>query len=214
MLEVNQPLSKSNQIFNMNTPNYEEDGQKKEGNKDSLKTLSQEASKVVELQERIKKGEQLLKDLKKEVETKTRTTIPEIMQEVGMKSFHLDTGHSVNVKPFIECSIPSNTSINTCRDGDKRNELIDRKEQCFEWLEENQGGGLISDVITIPIPKGDEVFRSSVLDVLENQGFNFSEDKTVHAGSLKKFLKEKLELGGEVPKELFSLFQGERAEIK
>ncbi len=195
-------------------PNYEQDGAEQPANQDTLKVLSKEAGEVVVLQDRITKGEKLLKDLKKEVETKTCTVIPELMQEVNMDSFKLGSGHGVTIKPFIECNIPSKTAINRCKDEDDREALIDRKEDAFSWLEENQGGGLISDTVTITIPKGDEAFREEVLAVLCENKFPHEEDKSVHAGSLKKFLREKIENGVDVPQDVFSLFQGERAEIK
>lgn len=195
--------------------NYEADAQAmQQTSGDSLKMLTKEAENVVELTARIKTGTELLKNLKKEVEESTRVTIPELMDEVGISSLELRGGKKLTLKPFVEATIPAKGSVDRCRDEDERENLKTRREEGFEWLENNEGGALITNVIQIPIPKGDEEALEDLKLLLEHHDVDFTYDKTVHPATLKKFIKEKLEMAVDVPKETFNLFQGVRAEVK
>ena len=46
------------------------------------------------------------------------------------------------------------------------------------------------------------------------KGFEVMQKQEVHSGTLKAFVKERIENGEEVPTDLFGVFTGERATIK
>ena len=49
--------------------------------------------------------------------------------------------------------------------------------------------------------------------MLEDQGYNTEQKESVHSMTLKAFIREQVEKGGEIPRDLFNVYVGQRTTI-
>lgn len=162
-----------------------------------LGEVSKLANKQLELQREVDELEKALEIKKKQLDTVQKEDLPSLMFSLGLKSFTLDTGQSVNVKHEVKASIP------------KANQ-----EEAFSWLNENGGGALIKNEIIASFKMGEAEKADELLNLLTDQGFKAERKKNVHPQSLVAFIKERLEEGEDVPFELLGVFTFDKAVIK
>lgn len=113
-------------------------------------------------------------------------TLPGVMQELNLAEYKLDTGEKVKIAQEVYCSIPK-----------------DQKDAAFQWLEENDFGGLIKIDLTINYAKGEADKAAELCEELQEKGLCPSLEQTVHAQTLKAFLKEQIGKGANIPLDLF-----------
>jgi hypothetical protein len=142
----------------------------------------------------INAAEESLKQLKKELNDLSGAKIPELMGEMGVRDFTMKTGHKVVVKPYYSGKITDYAA--------------------YTWLQENGFGDLPKVTITVKEPMIDEDLISRVREVLNEAGITFDEDTGIHSKTLSAFLKEQIEGGMNIPRELFNVFAGFKTTIK
>lgn len=179
-----------------------------------LTKLTQEVESHLTTLERIKKGEALLKELKSQAEHQSRVIIPDMLMEVGLKDLTMASGQKVTTQEFIEASIPTPAAIAKCKDSSDRNDLIARREEAFDWLRENSGEAIIKNALTIDLGKNSDEAKELLEGTCQKLGLPYQSGETVHAQTLKKFLKEKMEGGAVVPDEPFKIFKGSKTIVK
>lgn len=131
-------------------------------------------------------------------------TIPDAMREVGLKSFALSNGFSIELETFRHASVKK-----------------EDEPKFLKWLEENGFGGIIKRIITISFGKGEEAWANKFLRDLAKRKKPLPAERKdgVHSSTLKSFFKERLEeeAAGKVPenkklpREIVSVHEATRA---
>ena len=72
---------------------------------DQITGISALARRAKSLEKQIEDEEQTLKGLKEQYRKLTEEAIPEALSELGMTSFRMEDGSSIDIKPFYSASI-------------------------------------------------------------------------------------------------------------
>lgn len=163
----------------------------------SSSRLAKLADMLARLERRRVDVERDLKELDKDIQRLQEHEIPALMAELGFKSFKLENGAEVTVKPYYSASINK-----------------ERQEEAFSWLKDNGFGDLIKNVVAANFGRGQEELAEKVLAELAQKGYNTSSKTWVEPMTLKAFVKEQIEKGESVPDDLFGVYVGQKATIK
>src|SRR6266576_2189196 len=128
--------------------------------------------------------------------------VPNKMQELGLTSISLSNGANVKVEDHFSAGIPTQESIR--KDVTKAG----RRVECFKWLKENDGVDIIKSEVVITLTKGQEKELQRIAKILEKNKVPFNLLDEVHWQTLRSFLKEQIQQGRDVPRDLFSVFEG------
>jgi hypothetical protein len=162
-----------------------------------LGSVAEIARAIRAAEDRIANVEEQLKEYKKELLKLTDEDLPAMLQELGLSSFSLDDGSTVEVKPTYGASIK-----------------VDNRPAAFEWLREHGYDDIIKNTVACSFGRGEDDRASAFASFAEKEGY-FAEQKTeVHPQTLRAFVKERVEAGDEFPMELFGAYVGQRAVIK
>lgn len=160
---------------------------------ESMRRLQKLAKRQMEAAKVVEEQEEELKKAKKKHREIAETFIPEAMEQLGLEKYVTTDGLEITVVNIIRANISK-----------------DRKLEALEWLRSHGHGKLIKNVFS--------VLPSSVEEVTELQtrleGFDVKEDSTVHASTLKSFMKGMLERGENIPLELFGVHSQRSSKIK
>lgn len=145
--------------------------------------------------------------------------LPSIMkEEVNVDEIPFDNGYTLTLKDTVAGNIPSATAIKKCKEDVRRAELIDRRQEAFDWLRENDAESIISNVCSVVIPKSSEGSKNAekIMDFANHLGLSSSLALSVHAATLNAYLKEQIfdDDGKDIPFDTFALFVGKKAIIK
>ena len=146
--------------------------------------------KVASCEEELKAANERLRVLAQE-------DIPAFMKELEISSLVLETGETVTVGTEVYCGIS------------KAN-----KGACFDCLENAGHGDLIKAGLELIFGKDQLEEAVKLRDELIARGLEPSFDMSVHASTLKAFVKERLEAGEEFPMELFGAMSVSNTKIK
>lgn len=152
----------------------------------SLNDMSALARALLDAEAASKDAEQALKDAKERERVIREETIPSAMQELGLESLTLDTGQKLKVQQEVYASIPAAN-----------------KQAAYRWLNEHGFGGLIKVEVDASFGKGDQEKALELYNELTGRGLQASFDESVHAQTLKAFLKEQISQGNDIPLDLF-----------
>lgn len=152
----------------------------------SLSEMADLARALLEADSAVLAAEEELKDRKERARVLREETIPSAMQEMGLEELKLETGQKISVKQDVYASIPAAS-----------------KGQAYNWLNENGFGGLIKVQVSATFPKGEQDAALELHKQLQQQGLQPDLDQSVHAQTLKAFLREQISAGTNVPLELF-----------
>ena len=155
------------------------------------------ARKIRTAQQEVEEIEKDLKSRKKDLLKLTDEELPSAMQELGLSSFSLDDGSTVDVKPTYGASI-----------------LVANRPLAYEWLRENGYDDIIKNVVSCEFGRGEDGKASDFKAFASKQGFPADQSESVHSGTLKAFVRERVEAGDDFPMELFGAYIGQRAIIK
>ena len=162
-----------------------------------LKTVSELARAIAAKEAQVADLDRQLKDAKKELLKLTDEDLPASMAEMGLASFTLDDGSQIDVKPTYGASI-----------------LVDNRPKAYEWLRDNGYDDIIKNNVSVSFGRGEDDLANSFKAVAEKEGYVPQQDTSIHAGTLKAFVRERIEAGDEFPMELFGAYVGQRAFIK
>ena len=181
-------------------------------NGDGIESISSCINRYLNLLEEVGKLEQDLKEKKESLKTITEQTLPELflLHDCGGHIIE-STGEKVILSDVVRANIPSQTAINKAY-GDKKEELINRRDAALSWLKNNGYESIIKNEININAGKGEQK-RNDILNALGLLGVHADVKETVHVSTLNATIKELLNSGIDVPKEDFNLFVGKVAKI-
>lgn len=164
---------------------------------DQLKEVSRLASIQRDLEIEIESREEEVKLLKQELADIAEKQLPQAMTAVGLKSFKLEDGSSVDVKPFYSASISDEKAV-----------------QAFGWLKNNGFEDLIKREIKVNFTAGEYEKADPIVNEMEAAGILFNDKLTVHPMTLKSFIKDQVEGGHPVPLDYFNAYIGAKATVK
>lgn len=184
------------------------------------------ANQMITLQNEIEDLEKNLASSKADLLKMQVETMPELMESLGVSSQTLTNGYQIITKPLFQSNIPALSTIEKADEYD-RDLLLQRREDCINWLTRNNGDSLIKTEIKIKLGKGQTALLNAILKTLKILRFidpvtkktvparvPIEQSEIVHPASLNKFLQETLANGADVPLETFAVHQGKKAEIK
>ena len=141
--------------------------------------------------------EQRLKDEKKALLKLTDEEMPAMLAEIGMASFSLDDGSTIDIKQTYGASI-----------------RVEKRPEAFEWLRDNGYDDIIKNTVACQFASGEDDQASAFAAFAQQQGYAPDQKTEVHPQTLRAFVKERCEAGEEFPMELFGAWIGQRAVIK
>ena len=152
----------------------------------SLDDMMKLARSLLAAEQAEQKAEQALKDAAALTRTIREETLPCAMQELGVEKLTLKNGAVLTLKPEVYCAIPK-----------------DSQDEAFAWLIKHKHGGLIKTEVSALFGKGQLKQANAMLKLLRKAKANPEWTRSVHAGTLKAFLREQIEAKQPIPMSLF-----------
>lgn len=162
-----------------------------------LQGVARMARRAKVLEKEIEDAEAELKQRKEQYRKLVEEVIPEALTSLGMKSFRMDDGSSIEVKAFYSASITEA-----------------KRAEAFQWLRENGYDDIIKNTVSVRFGRGEEALCSQAVQTLRAAGFPVEQAEKVEPMTLKAWVKEQVEKGREFPSDLFGAYIGQRATIK
>ena len=162
-----------------------------------LSGISALARRAKQLEKQIDDHEDTLKELKAQFRKVTEEALPEALAELGMTSFRMDDGSSIDIKPFYSASITEA-----------------RRAEAFQWLRDHGFDDIIKNTVSVRFGRGEDELCVRLLNLLGQQGYPADQSEKIEPQTLKAWVKERVERGEEFPTELFGAYIGKKATIK
>lgn len=172
------------------TMDFEGDSKVTKVDQDDLKRVADMARQYLLHMDEIARLEGLLELEKRRLERVSRLDIPTLMEELGMQEFTLKSGEKVQVKRHIKASITD-----------------EHHDDAFLWLRRNGHGSLIKNEVKAQFGRGEDDKAKLLLQFCRNNGFVASQKESVPWNTLTAFVKEQLEKGVNVPREILGVFE-------
>lgn len=145
--------------------------EKKMSNK-QLKELADLCKELKATRKTIISKEDELKEIKATELKLSSETIPDLLQCIGLSAVSLDTGENIEIKEDLKISLPKKD--------------LNKRDKYFEFIEQNQGEGIIKSSITFFAPS------SNFMHKLDSWGISYEREFDIHPATLKAFFKELL----------------------
>ena len=162
----------------------------------NVDNLSKHVLDLQRLESEIEKEEHLLKQKKAQADKISAEVIPEIMDQMKLKTLKLQDGSAIEVKEVYSATIP-----------------VAQKESAFSWLRDNDLGDLIKNEITVSFGRGEDDKATQYASLAEGQGYQPQQKLKVEPMTLKALYRERVESGDDLPSEHFNLFKGNKTKI-
>jgi len=169
---------------------------KKEVKITEVKDVSKASNNYLKIESDILALEHQMKSKKAELQ-QANDSIVQLMEQRGVKEIKLMNGDAVSFKPFFKGSITK-----------------DNEKDAFEWLENNNLGDIIKNIVSIRFGKGDNEVATDLLQDLEKQGLSPDQKRKVEPMTLNALIGEQINDGKAFPLELFSVYMGNKVKIK
>lgn len=157
-------------------------------------------AKAIEL----KRLEGQVEALKAEIKNTKDVVLPRLMRELGSETFGTANGVMVTIKKMIHTSLPAS---------DKG-----RLAAAIKWLESNDHGAIVKYAAQVSFKKGDgptEKAFKAYMEAFDRRPFiDVAVEQWVEPATLNKAVREMMDAGVDVPKELFGVYDHDTVEIK
>lgn len=166
----------------------EEDAAKPPPTNQQLKEISAMVNRMLSMEAELATKAEELKALSTKIERMSSTDIPEAMKLIGLKMYGLDDGRIVEIK-----------------ENDYGGYTKENEPAVFKFLRANGHGDLIKSTVDIVLGKGKEHLVEKIKKVLSQkayEGIVIEFKEAVHPSSFKAFVREQLEGGKKLPKQV------------
>jgi len=164
---------------------------------EGLATVATLARAIRDTEETINSLEDQLKLEKNKLLKLTDEELPSALAEVGISSFKLEDGSTVEVKQTYGASI-----------------LVNNRESAYNWLRDHGYDDIIKNTVLCQFGRGEDDQASAFAAFAQQQGYVPEQKTEIHPQTLRAFVKERVENGDEFPMELFGAWVGQRAVVK
>jgi hypothetical protein len=162
----------------------------------ALAELAELVAQLAEAEQAMYDAEDNLRRAKQRVRQISEMQIPEVMDRVGVREFVTKTGAKISVKESIRCSVPAA-----------------KRAEAWQWLRDNGHGSLVKSTVSVSFGKEQiqdaELFRRQC----EEQGMLVKSEEKVEPATLKKFIKDSLDSGTDIPMELFGAYNQKQTKV-
>ena len=162
----------------------------------TAKDIATKCNELIDLQNEIKTIEEKLKKVKEQEQFLSEQAIPSLMQSAGISMLKLEDGTEVKITPYYYGRISE-----------------DKKEEAFNWLRENNFGDLIKNNISLDFGMNEDSEANNLVAQLKSKGYNVFQSTTVHASTLKAFIKEQINEGKGIPEDLFGIYTTNKTKL-
>lgn len=179
--------------------NYEQDSvETRLPNESGLLSLSEMAKLQITLEDEFDLISRELATIGLRLKQVSEVEIPDKMLELGVSEFKLEDGTKITVSPFYSASIKDEV-----------------KEDAFKYLRDNGFGDIIKHEVVSAFKMGEDKKAEELKLFLAKNKFIFDDKETVHAQTLKKFVKEQITADetASFPRELFGVYEGKKTKI-
>lgn len=166
---------------------------------DSLQKISAAVAEMIQLEMRV---EQLSADLQatNSLLHQMRTgRLPDLMAEAQQEECTVAGGISVKVFPFVSGSLPKPQ---------------DARKAALQYLEKNGASGLLKTELTLEFGKSQHKKAVALAKQLIKKGLAPTVEETIHAQTLQKFARDRMENGQPIDLEVLGLFSGRIAKLR
>lgn len=167
--------------------------------REQLTSISNYVATAAKLQHTIDGLEEAIKASKEEFHLLTTRQLPDAMASAGTLSFKSTDGVKVEVKDFMNGSLP------------KQDDL---RAAALKWLEKNGGKDLIKTTFNLAVGRGQAAAAKEVRAALNKTGLSYNEKEDVHAQTLYAFAREIMKAGKPLPLDTLGLYVGRVAKIE
>lgn len=164
---------------------------------EGLATVATLARAIRDTEETINSLEEKLKLEKNKLLKLTDEELPSALAEVGISSFKLEDGSTVEVRQTYGASI-----------------LVNNRESAYNWLRDHGYDDIIKNTVLCQFGRGEDDQASAFAAFAQQQGYVPEQKTEIHPQTLRAFVKERVENGDEFPMELFGAWVGQRAVVK
>lgn len=163
---------------------------------DALSEVAQLAARQIELEDAIEATEAQLTALKEKLARVRDDELPSALAEHGLSEIAMRDGSRVKVIDVVRASIPAA-----------------HRDAAFRWLDEHGFGDLVKHEIKATFGRGEEAEAQASIDALRGMGVDAEDKRTVHPQTLGAFVREQLEQGAPIPRDVFGVFVGRSTKI-
>ena len=179
----------------MSQPDYT-DFQAEAPSTDALANLAQLAQDLYLAELAQSEAEEVLKTAQRKVRDISEHQIPELMDEVGVSEFTTKSGIKLAVKDGLRVSPPAA-----------------RRTECWDWLSDKGFGDLVKHSVVVGFSRDEGDEHDDLVAHLKGTSQLFKDERKVEPATLKKFVKERLAEGDELPLDLFGTTQFRQTKI-
>tara|TARA_R110001583_G_scaffold58134_2_gene173528 strand:- start:2822 stop:3355 length:534 start_codon:yes stop_codon:yes gene_type:complete len=162
----------------------------------SLKTLTEKATQMLNLEELVEEKQASLKATQKELKALAEEEIPALLSEVGLSEITLSNGAKISTNAYYFARITEHN-----------------RDEAFTWLQNNGHGDIIKNTVSVSFGRDEDVNAEKLLTNLQDDGFTTSGKKWVEPMTLKAFVREQVESGNDLPLETFNVYIGQKTRI-
>ena len=159
--------------------------------------ISEEISKLQAVQQEIINKENEIKELKDKENYLGGVIIPDLMNELNLKSMKLADGSEISVGIKYFASIKA-----------------DKKAEAYDWLRTAGLGDIVKNEITVRFGKAEDNKAQQYATLAKGQGYEPEQKVSVHAATLRLTLEDFHSRGGKIPPEFFNTFEKNQTQIK
>ena len=176
---------------------FEQDAGALQVDDSAVSSVAELAKRAKQLEREIEDLEAVLKERKHQQHKLLEETIPEALASLGMKSFQMEDGSSISIKPYYSASIKE-----------------ERRAEAYEWLRQHGFDDIIKNTVSVRFGRGEDNLCESLLNLLGEKGFPAEQAEKIEPMTLKAWAREQVERGNEFPMDLFGVYVGQKAIIK
>lgn len=165
----------------------------------SVARITALAKRQMEAEARVARLKDELEAAEKDLFLIAERDLPNLMDELGVTEFKMASGVKVVVTESVHASITK-----------------ERAAEAYGWLDENGHSDLVKREIVIRFNRDEEAWARKFLRDLNQRKrpVNFTEKKSVHTETLKKFVREGLEGGEDIPLDVFGVFRRKATKVE
>lgn len=183
-------------MSNLNTM-FEEDAGALTVKDEDLSSVAALAKRAKMLEKEIEEFESVLKERQEQLRKLQEESIPNMLNELGMKDFTMADGSKITVKPFYSASIKE-----------------ENRAQAYEWLRDNGYDDIIKNTVSVRFGRGEDQLCDTLLSLLREQNYPVEQAQKIEPQTLKAWVREQTERGTAFPSKLFGVYIGQKATIK
>lgn len=174
---------------------------------DKLKIITDLAREQLRLLRRQALLNRELAEVTEQLNANQMAKLPKAMSEADVEEFQLKGGYGVAIEKFVHASIPSLSAKNMTKD-----EAKEKNERGIAYMDE-QAPDLVKNLISIEFGRGEEKFFAKFLRDLaqRKRPVKASFTRSVHASTLGKWVRERIEKGLPVDEEALNVHRTVKA---